>query len=148
MCGLDHVGLNVPDLDQAVEFFRAAFGATVVFRMERYVDPSGDAPTRLGARRSASFELAMLALPGGRLELMRWWNGQDGGSAPGAADMGGSHVAIAVTDVGAALEQLATLPDVRVLSTPVTFEDGPTPGLTNAFVSAPWGMLIELVNWS
>jgi catechol 2,3-dioxygenase-like lactoylglutathione lyase family enzyme len=144
---LDHVGLNVPDLDQAVEFFTRRLGADVVFRLERFADPDGGSLTRLGAPATASLELAMLALGAGRLELLHWEDGSPTTAPPGAADTGGSHVAVEVADVGSALADLRAVPGVRVLGEPVTFTAGPTPGLTNAFATTPWGALLELVSW-
>jgi hypothetical protein len=34
-----------------------------------------------------------------------------------------------------------------VMGEPVHFPQGQSPGLVNAFVKAPWGLLIELVHW-
>jgi catechol 2,3-dioxygenase-like lactoylglutathione lyase family enzyme len=145
--GLDHVGLNVPDLEEAVAFFVEVLGAQVLFRMDRFSDPEGGAMQRLGAPRSARFELAMLSLGTGRLELLRWWCAEQRTDPPRSSDIGGSHVAIEVANVAAAFARLGTIPGVTVLGEPVTFGEGPTPGLTNAFVTTPWGALLELVNW-
>jgi catechol 2,3-dioxygenase-like lactoylglutathione lyase family enzyme len=145
--GLDHVGLNVPDLDQAVTFFTEAFGATTVFRLGRTSDPEGGSMERLGAPREAAFELAMLELGSGRLELLRWWSVDQADREPRSSDVGACHVSVLVSDVTAAVEGLRTREGVRVLGEPVTFDAGATPGLTNAFVTTPWGALIELVNW-
>lgn len=145
--GLDHAGVVVADLDAAVDFFIRWFGARVMFRLDRVADPSGEAPARLGAPRDASFALAMLALGTGRLELLQWWRS---GPPPPAAlphAVGAAHVAVRVTDVPATLARLRTATGVEVLSEPVTFDAGPTPGLTNAFLHTDWGVLIELVHW-
>lgn len=146
--GLDHVGLNVPDLEQAVRFFTDAFGATTVFRIGRVSDPEGVSMERIGAPRDASFELAMLQLGAGRLELLSWWTAEDqAGEGPRPSDVGASHVAVNVSDVNVAVEHLHTMQGVQVLGEPVTFDSGATPGLTNVFLRTPWGALIELVNW-
>lgn len=144
---LDHVGLNVPDLDQAVAFFIDAFGATEVFRIERFSDIEGGSMERLGAAREAAFELAMLQLGSGRLELLRWWSPNPADRDLRSSDVGASHIAVKVANVAQTLESLRARGDVRVLGEPVTFETGATPGLTNAFVTTSWGALIELVNW-
>ncbi len=143
----DHVGISVPDLDAAVAFFVDGFGAQVVFRMDR---PAARGPVgahRLGAPEDAQFALAMLSLGGGRLELLQWWAAEARGDLPPVESPGGSHVGVEVADVGEALARLARVGGVTVLSEPLTFEHGPTPGLTNAFVRAPWGALIELLSW-
>ena len=47
----------------------------------------------------------------------------------------------------ATVERLRVAPDVELLGQPVTFDAGPTPGLTNAFLRTGWGVLLELVDW-
>lgn len=145
--GFDHVGLNVPDLDQAIAFFVDAFGATEVFRIAPFSDEEGGSMERLGAAREAAFELVMLQLGSGRLELLRWWSPDPADRLLRSSDVGASHIAMQVANVALAVEKLRTREGVRVLGEPVTFETGATPGLTNAFVTTPWGALIELVNW-
>lgn len=144
--GLDHAGLVVPDLAAAVAFFTEVFGARVVFEMDRFDDSTGAGPLRLGARRGTGFALAMLAWGEQHLELLQWWPAGDE-AAPEPESVGAAHVAITVPDAAAALDVLRQVPGVSVLGEPVTFAEGPTPGLTNAFVSAPWGCLIELMQW-
>lgn len=147
---LDHVGLNVPDLEEAVDFFTTWLDGEVEFRMDRFIDPSGRAPARLGAQAGTSFALAMVRIGAGRLELLQWW-GPEGHSAPTSSDrpdaVGAAHVGIRVDSVPEALERLRTAPGVVVLGEPVTFDSGPTPGLANAFVATGWGALLELVSW-
>lgn len=143
---LDHVGIVVRSLDEAIEFFTRHLAASVVFRMDPFEDPTGAAPVRLGAARGRTFALAMLSIGSGRLELLQWW--PEGDSTPSPADgAGGVHVAIEVDDVHAALDSLRTVPGVSVLGEPATFTGGQTPDLTNAFVTTPWGALIELLSW-
>lgn len=144
---LDHVGINVPDLEQAVAFFVEAFAATVVFRLDRISDPEGQSMQRIGAHQKAQFEAVMLDLSGGRLELLQWWSDGADPQLPGAVDAGASHVAIQTSTLKATLECLRRMPGVDVMGEPVTFTEGATPGLSNAFVRAPWGTVIELVDW-
>ncbi len=143
----DHVGLSVPDLDEAVAFFVEGFGAEVVFRMERPATREPVGADRLGADARAQFALAMLALGGGRLELLQWWSPRAPGDIPPVDCLGGTHVAIEVADVAEALSRLSQVEGVSILSDALTFTEGPTPGLTNAFARAPFGALLELVSW-
>lgn len=142
---LDHVGITVPDLDAATGFFVRCFGATELFRLP----DSGEngAARRLGVTEPSSFALVMLEVGGNRLELLAW-RPQIGGAIPAANDPGGAHVAIAVEDLDATLRVLAGEPGVHNVGAPLRFEGGPTPGLTNAFVRAPWGTLLELMSES
>lgn len=147
--GLDHVGVNVPDLDEAVSFFVAVFGARVVFELERFSDVGGGALERLGADRHAGLALVMLELGRGRLELLNWSDAEEARAPwPPSSALGASHVAIDVTDMDVALDRVRGVEGVVVIGEPVTFEEGPTPGLANAFVVTPWGLLVELVCWT
>lgn len=149
---LDHAGVNVPDVDAAVAFLAAAFDAEVVFRMGPFGDPSGAAMRRIGAGGPELLEIAMLRIGDGCVELLGWSGPtrQPTWPAPGdldsAAPLAG-HLSVEVADVAGTLERLGAMPGVLVLGGPVTFTEGPTPGLTNAFVRTPWGLLVELVSW-
>jgi catechol 2,3-dioxygenase-like lactoylglutathione lyase family enzyme len=143
---LDHVGIVVPDLDEAIGFFASCFGAEVEFRMDPFEDPTGLAPARLGATHGRAFALAMLRLGTARLELVQWWPGRFQPVSP-PDGVGGVHVAIEVPDVADALLALRRVPGVRVLGESVSFTGGQTPDLTNAFICTPWGALVELLSW-
>ncbi|MFC6886521.1 MULTISPECIES: VOC family protein [Actinomadura] len=144
MTRLDHTGMSVPDLGAAVEFFVTHFGARVEFTLPR-VDGGAE---RLGAPADAAFALAMLDIGGARVELIQWWSPLAVAGGPPRADMpGGAHLGVEVDDLPAMLAKLEAVPGVIVLGRPVTFNEGPTPGLTNAFVSTPWGGLVELLSW-
>jgi catechol 2,3-dioxygenase-like lactoylglutathione lyase family enzyme len=143
----DHVGMSVPDLDTAVDFFVRGFGARPQFRMDRPTDDAVMGAERLGLASHVQFALAMLELGGSRIELLQWWPARGSSTPPDADLAGGSHVALDVADVAAALKVLRSFEGVEVVGEPVTFAPGATPGLTNAFVRTPWGALIELVTW-
>ncbi|MFI0366551.1 VOC family protein [Actinomadura sp. 1N219] len=140
---LDHVGMSVPDLDAAVAFLTVHFAAREVFRLPRVDGGAG----RLGAPDDAAFTLAMLDIGGARVELIQWWSPEATGMPPRADLPGGTHLGIEVDDLAGALAALAAVPGVGVVGRPVTFEDGPTPGMSNAFITTPWGALIELLSW-
>lgn len=144
---LDHVGIVVPSLDQAIEFFTAALGFQLAFRTDPFDDPAGTSAARLGATSGRRFALAMLALGRGRLELIQWWPAPEANSPPADA-VGAVHVAIQVGDVAAAVGHLSVIPGVDVIGEAVTFDPGQTPGLTNAFVTTPWGALVEILSWT
>ena len=143
----DHVGMRVPNLDDAIRFFVEIFGARLLFRMDR---PTGDAAMgaeRLGIAASAKFALAMLELGGSNIELLQWWPVRSDAWPPEADLPGGMHVAIDVADVAMTLATLRDVDEVEIVGGLSTFEAGATPGLSNAFVRTPWGALIELVTW-
>lgn len=145
---LDHIGINVPDVRRAADFLITAFGAVEEFAIGPFSDPSGAAMTRIGAPGDCSLELVMLRLATGNIELLGWGGPQVASpAADHSAVIGGAHLAIEVDDIAETLARLGVLPGVEVLSQPLTFTDGPTAGLSNAFVRSDTGLLIELVNW-
>jgi catechol 2,3-dioxygenase-like lactoylglutathione lyase family enzyme len=146
--GFDHVGLTVPDLGSAVDFFVSAFGARLAFSMDRSSEGEAMGAERLGVRPASRFSLAMIELGTSRLELLQWWPAPTDARPPHADLAGGAHVAVDVEDVARALERLRLVEGVEVVGEPLTFATGSTPGLTNAFVRTPWGALVELVNWN
>lgn len=146
---IDHVAVNVPDLRAAVSFFVSAFGARVVFEVAR-IDGAA-AMTRLGADERSELALAMLEIGKARVELIEWSQRRADATNrawPSPDSIGVTHVAIGVDDLPAALRKLRRLDGVTVIGEPITFSQGPTPGLANAFVRAPWGLLVELVCWT
>ena len=143
----DHVGLSVPNLDVAVDFFVEIFGARLQFRMDRSASDAPMGAQRLALAPHVTFSLAMLALGGSRIELLQWWPVRSNAWPPEADLPGGAHVAIDVVDVAATVATLRAIDGIDIVGEPITFESGATPGLTNAFVRTPWGALIELVTW-
>ncbi|HVB70486.1 MAG TPA: VOC family protein [Acidimicrobiales bacterium] len=144
---VDHVGVSVPDLDRAVDFFVHVFGASVAFRMDRPSPGTTMGSERLGVAPDAQFSLAMLTFGSTSLEVLQWWPERSDARPPDADLPGGTHVSLAVDDVASALERLRRVNGVEIVGDPVTFPAGATPGLTNAFLRTPWGALIELVAW-
>lgn len=148
---VDHTGLVVSDLNDAIDFFTSHLNAHVKFRMNRYIDPTGAAPRRLGAE-AGSFALAMLSLDGVDIELLQWWGAagtaiEDLSAARFPDRVGAAHLGIEVPDVADVLAVLRQSDAVTVVGEPVTFDTGVTPGLTNAFVWTRFGLLLELMSW-
>lgn len=144
---LDHVGVNVPELEPAVAFFKDVFDATVMFRLGKTSDPNGKLMERTGADRGAEFEAVMLRIGDGNLELLQWSSNESLSSLPAAVDVGASHIGIEVPDLAVVLERAREVEGVQVIGDPVTFSEGPTPGLSNAFFRTPWGAIVELLHW-
>lgn len=145
--GVDHTGFVVPNLNEAVSFFTEYCDASVAFTLGPVTDSSGESVARIGAVKGATFALAMLDFADTRIELLQWWPCL--GVTPSVPNVSGaSHLALTVANVANFLQRVQSVPGVRILSTPLTFTEGPTPGMTNAFIIAPWGLLIEVVSWA
>jgi catechol 2,3-dioxygenase-like lactoylglutathione lyase family enzyme len=71
---VDHVGVTVPDLEQATAFFTTVLGAQLLMTGGPWSDPDGGSFARvLGVHRQASVRVAMLRLgPQTTLELLEF----------------------------------------------------------------------------
>ena len=144
--GLQHIGLTVPDMEQAVKFFEGVFGAVAVMSTGR-LDVDDE------------FMVRKLGVPGDRrirdIRVLRCGMGTDlelfeyEGEAPSPikrnSEVGGFHLAFQVPDAYAAVERLRTL-GVEVLDGPTYVEGGPMQGLDWVYLKAPWGQFLELVS--
>jgi catechol 2,3-dioxygenase-like lactoylglutathione lyase family enzyme len=140
---LEHVGVTVPSLDDAIGFFTNVIGWTLVLREGPFADAEGDwMRAALNVDRSASLSFALLDTGAGRyIELFEY-------AAPGQrlehplnSDIGGMHLAVAVPDIVAAIERLRDVPGIRILAGPNTNSAG---GLYVYFLT-PWDLQMELI---
>jgi len=130
---LDHVGLNVADLDAACDWYRAAFGYQI------------DLPVRIDA---IDLDIVMLIHPtsGGRLELLHRPGSTDGLRAANPAEAvlsnGFGHIAFDVADLDATFDRVVGL-GARPVMAP---QQSPEKGVRMAFVADPEGNLVELLS--
>jgi catechol 2,3-dioxygenase-like lactoylglutathione lyase family enzyme len=146
--GIEHVGLTVPDLEEATEFFVQVMGCEVVYTMgpfhykENWFDlnPEFLPQTRrtirtLSCRNGAHIELFEFSAPDQRKQM------------PRNIDYGGHHVAFYVDDMDAAI---AYLKDKGVrLYGEKKYASGPEAGKDSTFIHfcTPWGLMLELVSY-
>ena len=129
---LDHVGVNVADLDAAEQWYCAAFGLRAELRV------------RIDA---VELDIAMLVHPelGHRVELLHRSGLADGPypAHPAAAALlpGFSHVAFDVQRLDAEHARLLGL-GAREVMTP---QASPEPGVRMSYLADPEGNLVELV---
>jgi catechol 2,3-dioxygenase-like lactoylglutathione lyase family enzyme len=139
---IDHVGMNVPDIDAATRFFSELMGARIVSDMS-----PGNIPDQWKAqfRWHGSSELqrfVMLQMAGGaKLELFQYRGAQINPAQPHGDDAGASHVALKTDDIDRSLALLRGK-NVIILNEPVTNPDG----VRWFYFQTPWGSQIELVS--
>lgn len=151
---LDHVGLTVPDLEAALEFYSALLEAKEIFRLGPF--DSRELPAVGGLDWSAAyvnvsdarFTLAMLETPSGsRVELFQYDRPTDRvPDPPRNCDVGGHHIAFKVTDLDAAVA-LGSQLGLRFMAGPIAIEDGPAAGQRIIYSLDPWGNQLELVEY-
>ena len=129
--GVDHVGFNVPDLEQALAFFIDVLGCELLDRQAR--GPfSGAADTTV--------EVAMLRYdPHTVFELLEFHGPGTSGSYPGMTSTGGFHLALTVADLDTALAFL--------LSHGIDLAEAPPlpSGRRRAFFRTSWGMNLQII---
>ena len=145
--GVDHVGITVPDLEEATAFFVEVLGCVVL-----YEHPGSDparAYARLGAEPGAHpRRVRMLRCANSaNIELFEWEAPRQRTDFPRPSDQAIQHVAIYVEDVDAAARALREH-GIEVLAGPNPLP-GPEAGAGNRFVytRTPWGMTLELISY-
>lgn len=143
---VEHVGLVVPDLEQAVTFFRDVLGGDELYRSSR----AGDRrfmEDAFDVGSDASFELAMMRLPPNlNIELFEWAVRDARPDRPRVSDPGGHHLCVYVDGIEAAMEYLHAFPGVRLLGEIKTVVGkSPVAGSRWIYFVTPWGLHMELV---
>jgi len=145
--GVDHVGINVPDMDQAVRFFKETFGFEPVTEMKN-PPVNADFKKLFNMHPSSSVKsiVMMRAKDGANIELFAY-NAPDADHLqPHYDDAGASHIALYVDDIDQAVKSLRGR-GVTVLTDPIRMTAGPTAGDTWAYFLTPWGAKMELVSY-
>ncbi|HEV7185327.1 MAG: VOC family protein [Actinomycetales bacterium] len=146
---VDHVGLSVPNLEQAIDFFVSAFGCKVVFHAGPYDDlgftwPGDDGP------ENTTMRLAMLRMgDSDNIEILEYTR-QDAPNdppAPRVSQPGGMHLCFYVEDIYEAEKELRKRDDIRWLNAVSKEEGGPLDGLDWSYFLTDWGLVIELIRW-
>lgn len=152
---VDHVGLTVPDLEQAVRFYCDVIGGKELYRlgpfdaaeMPRMPDGRDWADAHIDVP-GARLTIAMVQLgPNIMLELFQYERPVDARKEPPRnCDVGGHHIAFKVEDLDAVTAYLKER-GVRVLAGPTLLPEGPAAGLRFQYFVDPWGNHLELVEY-
>lgn len=147
VAGVDHVGINVPNLQQAEEFFSSAFGCVPVTHIGPFkLNAAADANAAF-APKADSVVLSMIRCGhGANIELFEYANSKGSSAIPKAEDAGASHIAFYTDDIAGAVAYLKTH-GATVLGEPITMPAGDTEGETWVHFRAPWGSEMELVSY-
>lgn len=139
---IDHVGMNVPDIDVATRFFFELMGAQVISDMS-----PGNIPdqwkAQFGWHKSSNLQrFVMLQMAGrAKLELFQYSGAEMNHMQPHGDDAGASHVALKTDDIDRSLALLKSR-NVTILNEPATNPDG----IRWFYFQTPWGSQIELVS--
>ncbi|GBQ26796.1 VOC family protein [Gluconacetobacter azotocaptans] len=146
--GIDHVGVTVPDIDDALRFLERAFGAVPLYRNVTPDHPQKGPETEkiLGlAAGTVVREMCMVALGNGPCIELFEMHGPDQRSAVRPCDFGVQHFAVYVDDIEAGCRRF-TEAGGTLLTEPQkqpSLEEGP--GNFFCYGQTPWGMIVELL---
>jgi len=146
--GVDHIGLTVPDMERALEFFVEAIGCEPYYRLGPFRDDDTDSfRDQFGVHpRSVLNEIRLLRLGNLNLELFVW-NEADSAAAPALNESGGHELCLYVDEIDPAIAHLRDH-GVEVLGEKMELT-GPEAGVGASYVyfRAPWGLLLELISY-
>jgi len=150
---IDHVGITVPDLEQAAAFFIAAFGAQELFKMDSHRDTAqpeilSEEQAKLGTRPSARWTrtLVLRLGEGPSIELFEYEDNERL-PPPTPSDFGIQHFGVYVDDLDHACERVVAAGG-KTLEGPSLLPDLESgEGNRWIYTVAPWGGIIELVSY-
>jgi catechol 2,3-dioxygenase-like lactoylglutathione lyase family enzyme len=145
--GVDHLGVTVPDLDEAERFFIDVLGAVPVYTLGSKQADDDWMLRHLGVHpRTVVREIRFFRLGNGmNFELFDYQAADGQAGEPKNSDIGGHHVALYVDDLDAAAEHLRSH-DVEIMGEPVASKQA-AEGQRWLYFRSPWGMQFELVSY-
>jgi glyoxylase I family protein len=144
---LDHIGITVPDLEEATRFLVDVLGCQYLYSLGPFQDDGDWMSEHLGVHPRATvpenrfFRCAGAAV----LEVFQYTAPDQRTSVPKNSDVGGHHIALYVDDLDTAVDYLRSQ-GVTVLGE-ATASKGPHLGQRWVYFLAPWGMQLELVSY-
>lgn len=145
--GVEHIGITVPDLDEAERFFVDVLGCDRVYSLGPFQSDDDWMSTHLGVHpRTVMRELRFYRCrTGANFEVFQYESADGQNPAPRNSDIGGHHIAFYVDDFDAALDHLR-MHGIEVMGEP-TQSRSHSLGQTWVYFRAPWGMQFELVSY-
>jgi catechol 2,3-dioxygenase-like lactoylglutathione lyase family enzyme len=147
LTGLDHIGLTVPDIEEATTFLVDVLGCEYLYTLGPLADDGDWMRTHLNVHPRAVAKQIRFFRCGGSpvLEVFEYESPDQLVDLPRNSDHGGHHVALYVDDLDLAVRHLQDR-GVRVLGAP-TRSRGPHEGQRWVYFLAPWGAQFELVSY-
>jgi catechol 2,3-dioxygenase-like lactoylglutathione lyase family enzyme len=146
--GMDHIGITVPDLDEAVDFFVNVIGCEPFYELGPFQSDGDWMRTHLNVHPTTVMRrLKFLRCGNGsNFEIFEYEAPDQRTEQPKNSDIGGFHLAFYVDDMDAAVRYLAGK-GVTILGEPTLRTSGPSAGQSWVYFLAPWGLQMELVSF-
>lgn len=148
MRGTQHIGITVPDVDEAVEFLVDVLGCESFFSFGPFGPFEDDWMTKnLNVNPRAVIDVITMVRCGNgpALEVFKYSSPDQDPTPPKNSDIGGYHIALYVDDINAATEYLREN-GVQVLESPHPLTGTGLEGMEWVYFLSPWGMQMEIVS--
>jgi catechol 2,3-dioxygenase-like lactoylglutathione lyase family enzyme len=138
----DHTGITVANLERSLAFWRDVLG----FELSHRTRQAGELASEITGVPGAEISLAVLKTPGGhKIELLEYHAPSDRKYVDlRPCDVGSAHVALAVDNLDAVLDAIATS-GWKAAGQPQTLQSGPNAGRRVVYVRDPDGTTIEFM---
>jgi catechol 2,3-dioxygenase-like lactoylglutathione lyase family enzyme len=149
LVGIDHVGITVPNIAEAVAWFERVMGCRAPLSFGPFSDPTGTFMTDLlGVHPRAVIQQITMIRCGrsANIELFQYSSPDQVTTFPKNSDFAGHHIAFYVTNIDAAVAHMQAM-GVQKLLGPLPVTDGPAAGQTINYFRAPFGTYIELISY-
>jgi catechol 2,3-dioxygenase-like lactoylglutathione lyase family enzyme len=149
LIGIDHVGLTVPNIAEAVAWFTDVLGARAPLSFGPIADPQGTLmQDLLGVdRRSVIDQITVLRIGhSANIELFQYEAPGQRHDHPRNSDWSGHHIAFYVTDIEAAIAYMDAKGVERFFG-PFSLTAGPAAGQSINYFKTPFGTYIELISY-
>lgn len=145
--GSDHIGITVPDLDEAHTFLVDILGAEYIYTLGEKSADDDWMQVQIGVHpRTVIREIRFYRLQTGvNLEVFLYDAADGQNPQPRNSDIGGYHLALYVDDMDAAVDYLRAS-GVEVMGEPVASKQAAL-GQRWIYFRAPWGLQFELVSY-
>ncbi len=145
--GTEHIGITVPDLDQAVAFFVGVLGCQEFFPLGPFQADDDWMAVHLGVHPRAVVKKMryLRCANGSNLELFEYQSPDQNRKHPRNSDIGACHLGFYVDDLDAAVAFLREK-GVEIQGAPTTMTSGPSAGNRWVYFRAPWGLQLELIS--
>ena len=147
LSGCDHIGLTVPNLDEAVEFFTEVIGCEYIFDGGCVGNSPEFMTESLNVNPKASLKYCFLRCKNGtNFEIFEYESPDQKNDAPKNSDIGGHHLAIYVDDIYSAVKFLKSK-NIRIFGDVNEISSGPAAGSSWVYFLTPWGLQMEVVRF-
>ena len=149
LLGMDHVGITVPDIDEAIAWFEDVMGCSAPLTFGPFSDPTGTfMQDLLGVHPRAVIEQITMVRcgDGPNIELFQYTSPDQDRSFRKNSDFGGKHIAFYVRRIDKAVAYMQSK-GVEKLLGPLAVTDGPAAGQSINYFRAPFGTYIELISY-